>query len=87
MALIRIEAGALSFQRDATNSSADRIVTACARAWGYQGSVADKASVLDFFGQSLIQRLQEIAGAEEVRAATRSAHDTTAASAPTWSSQ
>lgn len=84
MALLRIEAATLSFEKSATNAKADRIVTACALAWGYTGDAGDKAAVLAFFGAALIRRLQEIAAAEENRSATATALATNAGNLPAW---
>ena len=85
MAVLRIEAGAFSNERSATNAKADRIVTGCALAWGYTGDPGDKTALLEFFMDALVKRLQEIASAEEDRRATASALSGTAADRPSWS--
>lgn len=85
MALLRIEAGALASERSATNAKADRIVTACALAWGYTGDTGNKAALLEFFMDAMVQRLQEIAHAEENRSATATALAGTAGDRPSWS--
>lgn len=84
MALLRIEAGALSSEKSATNVKADRIVTGCALAWGYTGATSDKQVMLDFFMGALVKRLQEIAHAEENRSATSTALAGTAGDLPSW---
>lgn len=86
MALLRIEAGALSFERTATNTKADRVVTQCALAWGYSGSPSDKAAVLAFFGSALVSRIEEAALAEEERRSTATALAASAADRPSWES-
>lgn len=86
MALLRIEAGALSYEKVATNTKADRVVTDCALAWGYAGDPANKSAVLAFFGDALVSRLQDIAAAEEDRQSTSNALAGNLSDRPTWSS-
>lgn len=85
MAVLRVEAGALTYEKGATNTKADRIITGCALAWGYTGDTGDKGALLKFFGDSLLRRLQEIASAQEDRRATMTALSTNAADRPSWS--
>lgn len=85
MARIRIDVGPLSFERQADNTKAGRVIKACALAWGYDGDPADNQAVLDYFGSGLLRRIQEIAGSEEDRKATASALADNAADRPSWS--
>lgn len=85
MATLSITAGALSYSKDASNAKADRVITACALHFGYQGDSENKAAVLAFFGDALVKRIESIAAAEEERSAASSAVASAATNRPAWS--